>query len=336
MVTDLHDPPPGTLDVAALPGPHLRRELSQTTAHGGLHAERIPGVRRLPTLASRVQPDVALFQSWHGRYSDSPRAVAEELRRRGAPLEQVWVIADGCPAPDGAAIVRPGTLDYLRQLGRARYVVTNTTLPGYYRKKRSTTYLQTWHGTPLKRIALDLEQPRFAGGAKYLRDLRREAATWDYLVSPNAFSTPIFRRAFGYGGDVLETGYPRNDLLLSEEREALRARVRDELGLGSDAVAGLYAPPSRDDDAAVAPQLDLPASGRAPRPCAPPPGGPPAPRPPPSPPARGGGGRPAPATPSSCALTTSRRPASRSQTTRRSLTCRPSATWRSCCWRRTS
>src|SRR4051794_33478063 len=318
MVTDLHDPPPGTLDVAALPGPHLRRELSQTTAHGGLHAERIPGVRRLPTLASRVQPDVALFQSWHGRYSDSPRAVAEELRRRGAPLEQVWVIADGCPAPDGAAIVRPGTLDYLRQLGRARYVVTNTTLPGYYRKKRSTTYLQTWHGTPLKRIALDLEQPRFAGGAKYLRDLRREAATWDYLVSPNAFSTPIFRRAFEYGGDVLETGYPRNDLLLSEEREALRARVRDELGLDADAVAGPYAPTRRDDDPAFAPELHPAALGEGP--------GTPPPLPPRPPPRRGGRGRAPPATPSSCAPTTSRRPASRSPTTRRSPTCRPSAT----------
>ena len=38
-------------------------------------------------------------------------------------------------------------------------------------------------------------------------------ARWDHLVSPNPVSTPRLRGAFGYDGDVLETGYPRNDVL---------------------------------------------------------------------------------------------------------------------------
>lgn len=33
-------------------------------------------------------------------------------------------------------------------------------------------------------------------------------------LSPNAYSTAIFRKAFGYDGETPENGYPRNDLRL--------------------------------------------------------------------------------------------------------------------------
>ena len=40
-------------------------------------------------------------------------------------------------------------------LGRARYLVANGTVPGYHLKRDGTIFLQTWHGTPLKRIGFD-------------------------------------------------------------------------------------------------------------------------------------------------------------------------------------
>ena len=92
----------------------------------------------------------------------------------------------------------PGSLDYLRQLGSARWVVSANILPSYFRKKRATTYLQTWHGTPLKRIAFDVERPQFVTGTRYFRQLRREvdlstrehrefALVWIELDPPNIF-----------------------------------------------------------------------------------------------------------------------------------------------------
>jgi CDP-glycerol glycerophosphotransferase len=218
--------------------------------------ERVPGLRRLPPLLRRVAPDVVLFHSWWGKLADSPKAIAEELRRRDAPFEHVWVLDDEGAAPDGASAVRPGSLGYLQQTGRARYIVSNNTLPAYFRKKPATTYLQTWHGTPLKRIGFDIERPGFAGSDSYLSDLAREAACWDYLLAPNAFSSEVFRGAFRYGGEILETGYPRNDLLLAPERDEVRARVRRELGIGDGARAVLYAPTWR-DSGSFSTELDL-------------------------------------------------------------------------------
>ena len=222
-----------------------------------ISAARLPGLRRVPQIARRVEPDIVLFASWQGRHADSPRAIADELRRRDAPLRHVWVRSAGARDVEGAENVRPGSVACLQAFGRARYLVTNSSMPGYFRKKPATTYVQTWHGAPLKRIAFDIERPRFAGAGKYLDDLRRDVASWDYLVTPNSFSTPVFRRAFRFDGEVLETGYPRNDVLLSPERDAIRTRTRARLGIREDQTAVLYAPTWR-DSAEFPAGLDLP------------------------------------------------------------------------------
>ncbi len=211
---------------------------------------RLPGLRRGVSAVRRVDPRVILFESWHGAYNDSPRAISEELHRRGADFEHVWAVSAQTPdVPEWVTAVEPESRAYLEALGRAGHVVTNNTMPGYFRKKPSTTYLQTWHGTPLKRIAFDIPGRSPANQPRYMRNLGRDIAAWDRLVSPNPFSTEVFRRAFRFDGEILETGYPRNDLLSSPDREAIRARVRAALGLEPGVRAMLYAPTWRDDDA---------------------------------------------------------------------------------------
>jgi CDP-glycerol glycerophosphotransferase len=192
-----------------------------------------------------------LFSSWNGAWSDSPRAIADELRARRAPLDHVWVIRPGAPAPAPAeaTVVAPGSPEHRRELERARYIVVNDVLGDPFRKAPRTTYLQTWHGTPLKRIAYDVDRASFPGSEHhYAVELPRDVGRWDLLLSPNAFSTPVLRRSFRYEGPVLESGYPRNDLLLAPERDAVRARTRAELGLEDGVRAVLYAPTWRDGD----------------------------------------------------------------------------------------
>jgi len=220
-------------------------------ASGPVPLDRVPGLRQVPAALARRRGDVVLFDSWRGSYADNPRAISEALRTRRPDLHQVWV-ADAAAArlvPPWAKRVRPGSRAYLAALGRAAHVVANTGMPGYYRKPRGTSYLQTWHGTPLKRIAFDLEGPPFPGDRKFFRRLRRDAARWDALVSPNPFSTPILRSAFRYEGRVLETGYPRNDLLSAPGAADSRRRARAALELDDGKCAVLYAPTWRDSAA---------------------------------------------------------------------------------------
>jgi CDP-glycerol glycerophosphotransferase len=205
----------------------------------------------------------ALFTSWQGLfYSDNPRAVSEALRRRAPEIPQTWVVGPATgPVPDWVTTVARGSTAHLSALEEARYIVANDTIHDPFRKAPATTYLQTWHGTPLKRIAFDVARPVFAGADRYAAELARDVARWDRLLSPNAFSTEVLRSAFRFEGEVLETGYPRNDLLLAPEREAVRAAVRVRLGIPDGARAVLYAPTWR-DDRAFSLELDLGAAAR--------------------------------------------------------------------------
>ncbi len=186
-----------------------------------------------------------VYCSFDGRYSDNPRALYERFVQRGAH-EHVWLShplhQHGFPA--GLSTVTAESSDAVAALESADLVVANTHLDVTWQKKSGATYLQTWHGTPLKRVHHDV---LWAPPGRLPR-LDEDVARWDYLVSPNTVSTPRLRDAFRFPGPMLETGYPRNDVLTSAGADAVRARVRASLGIAAETVAVLYAPTWRDNE----------------------------------------------------------------------------------------
>ena len=202
---------------------------------------------RAPRRLRPLRPAV-LYDSYSGKqYSDSPRAIHEELVQRGVDVEHLWVVRDAqVELPETARPVRLWGAEWYEAMARSRYIVTNAHLPEWFVRRPGQVVVQTWHGTPLKRIGFDIEDVQFAN-PRYLEKVAKEAPNWSYLLSPNAFSTPILRRAFRYEGEIIETGYPRNDVLASPDRELLAERVRERLGLPPGKRAVLYAPTWRDD-----------------------------------------------------------------------------------------
>jgi CDP-glycerol glycerophosphotransferase len=178
---------------------------------------------------------------------DSPRAVFEVLRSSRPDLDLVWGVKDrSVPVPEGGRAVLRQTPEWWEMLGTARYLVNNNNFVPRFRKAPNQVYVQTWHGTPLKRIGLDIANQRNFTES-YLRLMEREAEAWDYLVSPSPFCSEVFPRAFGYSGEVLEIGYPRNDLLVSGRATELRDAVRRTLGIADGQSVLLYAPTWREN-----------------------------------------------------------------------------------------
>ena len=199
---------------------------------------------------ARCEPrtETVLFECFGGGLcDDSPLAVSELLRVRRPDLDLVWSVRDlAVPVPEGTRPLVRLTPEWWRALGFARYLVNNNNFLPRFRKAPGQVYLQTWHGTPLKRIGLDIaNQMNFSDS--YLRLMRREAAAWDYLVSPSPFCSEVFPRAFGYTGEILEVGYPRNDLLVSDDASRIRDDVRRELGVPDEQKVLLYAPTWREN-----------------------------------------------------------------------------------------
>ncbi|MCY7374176.1 MAG: CDP-glycerol glycerophosphotransferase family protein, partial [Spirochaetaceae bacterium] len=195
--------------------------------------------------------DEVLFESYESRaYADNARAVLEELVRRNSGLTCRWVVLDGQTVlPEGIEPVRRGSRDYYEALARSRYVVVPNYRPlhRWLETPEEQVVVQTWHGAPYKRIGLDNPRGEALSSRDYLEMLRRETSRWDYLLSPNPTSTPILRQAFGYDGEMLETGYPRTDIFHSPDREEVAAGVRTRLGIPEGKRVVLYAPTMRDD-----------------------------------------------------------------------------------------
>jgi CDP-glycerol glycerophosphotransferase len=185
--------------------------------------------------------DAVVYDSFGGAaYSDSPRAIHEELVSREAQLEHLWVVRDAAfDAPSTARALREGSEEYYEALARARYVVTNDCWPRWFTSRRGQTCLQTWHGAPLKRNGLALADRPKAVRA-YWRVLSQRAENWQLVLSPAAFATPIIRQAFP-AGEILETGLPRTDVLFHPDRERIAEEVTGRLGLSGKRVV-LYAP----------------------------------------------------------------------------------------------
>jgi CDP-glycerol glycerophosphotransferase len=222
---------------------------------------RVPTTTRSPIRRSwlvwwcNVRVNV-VHQSFAGRYSDNPRALYERWLVERPGDSHIWLAdpAHRSTFPTDAATVAPYDDECIAALEAADVIVANTHTDVEWTKRADCVYLQTWHGTPLKRIHRDV---LWAPPGRLDR-LDRDIARWNLLLSPNSPSTPRLRGAFHFGGEVLETGYPRNDVLLSPHRDQLRRRVREGFGIDDNTVVALYAPTWRDDAVFSEPAAPLP------------------------------------------------------------------------------
>jgi CDP-glycerol glycerophosphotransferase (TagB/SpsB family) len=206
-----------------------------------------------------LDPDLAVFAAyWFRGYSCNPRAIYERARELVPSLHGVWVVnSDGASSvPDGVEYVMAGSPDYFDLIARASWFVNNVNFPNNMVKREGQVHVMTHHGTPLKRMGLDLRTAPDGGERSGLPGLLRRCARWDYSVSQNAFTTPIWERVYPTRYESLETGYPRNDVLATATDEGV-ARTREELGIEPGRRVVLYAPTHREYQEGYVATLDL-------------------------------------------------------------------------------
>lgn len=201
-----------------------------------------------------------LFIAFHGRgYTDNPRSLYEYMIKqdRFKDYRFIWAIKNHKQKKidiAGAKVIEYFSIPYFYYLARSHYWVVNCKLPMYVLKKKNQVYLQTWHGTPLKKLAYDIEVPE---GTTFYRSgmtedmmhetYRQDVEKYNYMISPSAFTTEVFQSAFRINKErLIETGYPRNDLLSNYSLEDV-LQIKKQLGIPLDKKVLLYAPTWRDN-----------------------------------------------------------------------------------------
>lgn len=197
----------------------------------------------------KLQENVVVFESFLGKkYNDSPRVMYEYMKEKYPDLDYVWIVNPKSELEiPGARTVNRLTPEYFKLVANAKYIINNSRMPIFFRKREDQVYIQTWHGTPLKKLVFDMETNVMPGTdpVKYLNNFSNEVANWDYLISANKYSTEKFKTAFRFNSEFLEVGYPRNEQLHNSTDE-IRNEFRAKYGIGEDEVAVLYTPTYRD------------------------------------------------------------------------------------------
>lgn len=237
----------------------LRRTVQQRTRAALSRSKRgAMGVHYQSQLRLPLDENLVLFSAyWSRGVSCNPAAIDAELARRAPHLRRVWAIQPDAVdrVPEGVEYVRVGSRGYWTALARAKYLVNNVNFADAVVKRAGQIHVQTHHGTPLKTMGLDQQKYPASTTMDFTKLLRR-CDRWDYSISSNRFSTAVWERVYPSAYVSLETGYPRNDVLVNATAEDVR-RAREELGLSQGTTAFLYLPTHREYQRGFVPRLDL-------------------------------------------------------------------------------
>ncbi len=132
---------------------------------------------------------------------------------------------------------------YLKYLATAKYLLTDNTFPPYFNKRQGQVYLNTWHGTPLKKLGKANKQD-----LKSLANVQKNYLMSDYALFPNEFTRNVFMRDYNlatlFKNKSFIANYPRNSVFYNSQAGE---DLKEKLGYKGKSVYA-YMPTWRDGD----------------------------------------------------------------------------------------
>lgn len=203
---------------------------------------------------SKIDDKLVFFESYMGRsYACSPKAIYTEMLNnlKYNDYKFVWVYKNenNVYKNERTIWVRYRTRNYYKYISKAKYIISNSRLPEEVKKRKGQIYLQTWHGTPFKRIGYDIiDNTENALNTKkeMIKKYKVEEKKFDYILSSCSYATDIIKSAFNIKNDnkILEFGYPRNDILFTNFNIDV---IKNRYNIPLDKKVILYVPTWRDN-----------------------------------------------------------------------------------------
>jgi len=210
-----------------------------------------------------VQPKHVFFISFKGNaYVCSPKAIYEQMLQDEKYSEYRFIWAFDEPEKyefllknRNTSLVRTNSKSMEVAMQKCEYWIANHRVADYISPSHNQTYVQCWHGTPLKRLGYDLA---FLNNAMNSSDemwskYKIDAKKFKYLISPSRYATEKFisawnLKAIDKESAVIETGYPRNDFLYNYTQQDVQSILKT-LGIPADQnkKIAMYAPTWRDN-----------------------------------------------------------------------------------------
>lgn len=188
-----------------------------------------------------------LFISMGGyNYACNPRAISDLiLKEYPEDFDIHWAFSPKIYIETDARIkaLKIKSLEYYKICATAKYIISNQRLPLFMKppKKSEQIYIQTWHGTALKKIEKDAEAIL---SKEWIKTAKYDSSQIDYILAGSKFMSDWYKKSFWYDGPILDIGTPRNDVFF-QDPSAISLAVKDYYGMQKDDCILLYAPTFR-------------------------------------------------------------------------------------------
>ena len=213
-----------------------------------------------------IRKKTILFASFGGRkFDDSPKAIYDEICSRSCfdDWDIIWAFVN----PDEFQVnrgrkVKVDTLSFFHALLYSRVWVSNSGMDrGIGLKRKGCLKVETWHGTPLKKIGGEENQNSLGGKKKSKPRCKPDTKT--IRCAQSEYDKQIFMRIFHADEKAfLLCDLPRNDALLCYTPSTCN-EIKEKLGISRDKKVILYTPTYREylindnDDTYIAPPMNL-------------------------------------------------------------------------------
>ena len=195
----------------------------------------------LPVKKNRV-----LFESFSGDgYNCNPKYISQRLLEKYTDqIEVIWALKDEKKCPEGAIFCKWRSFDHFIKRITSRVYVCNYLQAIEIPKRKTQTEVQTWHGGGCYKKVGSEEKAR--GSAYVIRRQMHVKETDYFITSSKYWEDEVMRKQFGYTGNALEIGMPRNDCLKGKPDLKRVQEIRRKAGIEPDSFAVLYAPTWRE------------------------------------------------------------------------------------------
>lgn len=191
--------------------------------------------------------DVILFMGFDYRYTGNSRYLFEEMIKMPT-RNKIFFITDDARVPFEYRL-EPHSERANRFIARSKTLIFESWIPPHIIKRGGSTWIQLWHGTPLKRMLYDThEKTVYERNPEQKTSKFKGIEKWDYLVLDNHSISSYFETCFHFPKErFISCGYPRVKYLLDNvSDEDYKEKLKELYGFPRDKKIVLYLPTWRD------------------------------------------------------------------------------------------
>ncbi len=174
-----------------------------------------------------IKPKRILFEASQGRFTSNPKYLYLQMRddRRFDDYQIIWALKE---SDTNISSIKIYSLTYIFYLATSNILINDNMWHPYMKKRKGQLFIQTWHGTPLKMIALDTNNP--SGDPKVTKQnesyVLANTKLFDFVTSSSEYTTSKFKTSFNFKGLIAPVGTSRVDYLLANKNQPKSSKYK--------------------------------------------------------------------------------------------------------------